>query len=100
MTDAKRLYNEDFALWSKEQANALRVAAHGGSNQRLDQERPAEEIEDLGASQRAALGSHIMRTIQHPAKLEHSRSSLGGDRGERSASPGCTLKDGSRQARV
>jgi hypothetical protein len=72
MTDAKRLYNEDFALWSKEQGDALRAAAHGGSNQRLDQEHLAEEIEDLGAAQRAALGSHIMRTIQHPAKLEHS----------------------------
>ncbi len=72
MTDAKRLYNEDFALWSKEQADALRAAAHGGSNQKLDWEHLAEEIEDLGASQRSALVSHIMRIIQHLAKLEHS----------------------------
>jgi hypothetical protein len=72
MTDPKRLYNEDFALWSKQQADALRAAAHGGSNQQLDWEHLAEEIEDLGVSQRHYVQSHIMRIIQHLAKLEYS----------------------------
>jgi Domain of unknown function DUF29 len=72
MLDAERLYDEDFALWSKQQAEALRAAAHGGSNQQLDWEHLAEEIEELGASRRSALGSHIMRVIQHLVKLEHS----------------------------
>jgi hypothetical protein len=44
----------------------------GGSNQQLDWEHLAEEIEDLGASQRSVLGSHIMRIIQHLVKLEYS----------------------------
>ena len=36
MSDEKTLYKEDFLAWSKEQAAALRSAAHGGSNQKLD----------------------------------------------------------------
>ena len=72
MMDAKRLYEEDFVLWSKHQAEALRAAARGGSNQPLDWENLAEEIEELGISQRSALGSHIMRIIQHLVKLEYS----------------------------
>jgi hypothetical protein len=72
MTDPKRLYGEDFALWAKEQAEALRAAARGGANQALDWENLAEEIEDLARSQRSALASHIMRIIQHLVKLEYS----------------------------
>jgi hypothetical protein len=75
MMDAKRLYNEDFVLWSKQQADALRAAAHGGSNQQLDWGHLAEEIEDLGVSQRSALRSQIRRIIRHLAKLEHSPAS-------------------------
>jgi hypothetical protein len=72
MTDLKTLYETDTVAWSEHQAAALRAAARGGSNQQLDWERLAEEIEDLGASQRSALGSHIMRIIQHLVKLEYS----------------------------
>ena len=74
MTDVKRLYETDFAAWSKQQAEALRAAARGGSNQPLDWENLAEEIEDLGISQRLALRSQIMRIIQHLVKLEYSPS--------------------------
>jgi uncharacterized protein DUF29 len=73
--NAKRLYSEDFVLWSKQQADALRAAAHGGSNQQLDWGHLAEEIEDLGVSQRSALRSQIRRIIRHLAKLEHSPAS-------------------------
>ena len=72
MADAKTLYDEDFVAWSEEQAAALRSAAHGGSNRRLDWENLAEEIEGLGISQRSALRSQISRIIEHHAKLAHS----------------------------
>ena len=50
----------------------LRAAAHAGSNLKLDWDNLAEEIEDLGMSQRSAVGSYIMRIIQHLVKLDHS----------------------------
>jgi hypothetical protein len=72
MTDLKILYEEDTAAWSEHQAAALRAAAHGGSNQTLDWENLAEEIESLAKSLRLGLRSQISRIIQHQVKLEHS----------------------------
>jgi Domain of unknown function DUF29 len=72
MMDTKRLYDEDFVLWSKQQVEALRAAAHSGSNQQLDWDHLAEEIEDLGNSLRLAVESQISRIIQHHVKLAHS----------------------------
>src|ERR1700730_1312182 len=72
MTNLKTLYEHDFAAWAQQQAEALRATARGGSNQLLDLENLAEEIESLGISQRSALASHIMRIIQHLVKLEYS----------------------------
>ena len=72
MSDVKTLYEEDFFAWSQRQAKALRAAAGNRTNQLLDWENLAEEIEGLGASERSALGSHLMRIIQHFAKLEFS----------------------------
>jgi hypothetical protein len=66
------LYDEDFVAWSQQQVDALRLAARSGSNQLLDWENLAEEIEGLGISQRSALGSQIKRVIHHLLKLEHS----------------------------
>lgn len=74
MTDLKTLYERDFVAWAQQQAQALRGAARDGSNQLLDWEHLAEEIEDLGRSQRSALRSQIMRIIQHLVKLEYSPS--------------------------
>jgi hypothetical protein len=74
MADLKTLYECDLVAWARLQAEALRTAADGGSNQ-LDWENLAEEIESLGTSQRSALGSHIMRIIQHLVKLEYSPAS-------------------------
>ena len=48
MTDLKRLYERDFAAWSKQQAEALRAAGRGGSNQPLDWENLAEEMRIWG----------------------------------------------------
>jgi Domain of unknown function DUF29 len=72
MSDTNTLYDADFFAWTKQQAKALRAAAPARSNLQLDWEHLAEEIEGLGASERSALGSHIMRIIQHFAKLEFS----------------------------
>jgi hypothetical protein len=72
MTALKPLYQEDTVAWAEQQAAALRAAARGGSNQALDWEKLAEEIESLGASQRSALAGHVMRIIQHLVKLEYS----------------------------
>ena len=80
MPDVKTLYDEDLLAWSKEQAEALRTAARTGSNQRLDWENLAEEIEDLGNSQRSALASQIRRIIEHLLKVENSPA-LGPRRG-------------------
>lgn len=72
MTDLKTLYETDTVAWSTHQASALRNAARGGSNQPLDWENLAEEIEDLGKSLRLRLRSQIARIIQHQVKLEYS----------------------------
>jgi hypothetical protein len=72
MAGVKPLYHQDFVAWSKEQAEALRASARDGSNQLLDWENLAEEIESLGISQRAALRIQIRRIIRHLVKLEHS----------------------------
>jgi hypothetical protein len=68
------LYDEDFVAWSQHQVDALRAQARRGSNQLLDWENLAEEIEGLGISQKSALGSQIKRIIRHLLKLEHSRA--------------------------
>jgi hypothetical protein len=72
MTDLKTLYETDTAAWSEHQAAALRAAAHGGSNQLLDWDNLAEEIEELAKSLRRRLRSQIGRIIQHQVKLEYS----------------------------
>lgn len=72
MADAKRLYDKDFVLWAQEQAAALRAAAQGASNLELDWENLAEEIDSLGASQRAVLRSQTRRIIRHLIKLAYS----------------------------
>jgi hypothetical protein len=71
-TDLKTLYEEDTAAWSKNQAAALRAAARGGPHRQIDWENLAEEIEDLGKSQRLALRSRISTIIEHLVKLAHS----------------------------
>lgn len=68
------LYKQDFVAWTREQASALRAAARGGSNQNLDWENLAEEIESLGISQRRELKSQIRRIVEHLLKLESSRA--------------------------
>jgi hypothetical protein len=78
MATLNALYDEDFVLWTEEQAAALRraksffPAKSGGSNLPLDWENLAEEIESLGKSDRRELRSQITRVLRHLLKLEAS----------------------------
>jgi len=65
-----QLYDQDFILWTEEQAAALRRSK--GSNLPLDWENLAEEIESLGISQRTQLHSQLRRILHHLFKLEGS----------------------------
>jgi hypothetical protein len=76
MTDLKTLYEEDTVAWAENQAAALRAAAQDGSNQELDWENLAEEIEDLGKSRRHELHSRIRTVVEHLVKLEYSPAVL------------------------
>jgi hypothetical protein len=72
MTDSQTLYDEDFVAWTEQQAAALRSARRSSTNQLLDWENLAEEIESLGRSDRRELHSQIYRIIRHLAKLQFS----------------------------
>jgi len=74
VSGVKTLYDEDFFAWSQQQAEALRAAARGGSNQPLDWENLAGEIEDLGKSDRRELRSRLALIIEHLVKLTYSRA--------------------------
>lgn len=70
MAKLGELYEQDFVLWTKQQAAGLRRAK--GSNLLLDWENLAEEIESLGRSDRRELRSQIRRVLRHLLKLESS----------------------------
>lgn len=60
-----RLYDEDFYAWTRAQAEELRRLAATRPNLPLDLELVAEEIEDLGKSERDAVFSLTQRIIEH-----------------------------------
>jgi hypothetical protein len=60
-------YDEDFALWSAEQAALLRT----GRIDRLDVENIAEEIESLGRSQKHEIVSRLTIILVHLLKWQH-----------------------------
>lgn len=63
------LYEQDFVLWTQEQALALRAAAASGANFPVDWENVAEEIESLGRQQRSELHKRLGTIIEHLLKL-------------------------------
>jgi hypothetical protein len=71
-TRGQPLYDYDYYAWTQQQAGALRALAHERSDTSLDFERLAEEVEDLGKSERNAVRSHVRRIIEHLLKLQHS----------------------------
>jgi len=86
--DPKRLagYDEDFALWSAEQAALIRA----GKFDRVDLENIAEEIESLGTSERHEITNRLEVLLMHLLKWERqpeyrSRSWSSTIRGQREA---------------
>src|SRR6266850_7757782 len=69
MPDGPR-YEDDFFAWTQHQAMVLRSMAV--ADNRFDRENVAEELEDLGRSQRDAVRSQIRRIIEHLLKLSYS----------------------------
>jgi uncharacterized protein DUF29 len=69
MPDGSR-YEDDFYAWTQHQAEVLRTMPI--SDNRFDREHVAEEIEDLGRSERDAVRSQIRRIIEHLLKLAYS----------------------------
>jgi hypothetical protein len=68
------LYEQDFYLWTRHQAEVLRRLAETRPNLDLDLPHLIEEVEDLGTSQRDAVRSQLRRIIEHCLKLECSRA--------------------------
>jgi hypothetical protein len=65
-------YEEDFHAWALDQARRLRAMGKLRANEPLDWDLLAEEIEDLGKSERFACESFVEQIIAHLLKLEHS----------------------------
>ena len=66
------LYERDFYAWTKHQAAALRKLGRERWKGPLDIDHLAEEVADLGKSERDAVRSQIRRVIEHLLKLRHS----------------------------
>jgi hypothetical protein len=65
------LYDEDFLLWSEQQAELLRRMATGDRvNDQVDWENVAEEIVDVGRSELRAVVSHLVQALLHDLKAE------------------------------
>ena len=63
-------YDDDFYAWTQHQAAVLREMPV--ADNRFDREHVAEEIEDLGKSERDAVRSQVRRIIEHFLKLQYS----------------------------
>ena len=71
---AHQLYEADFFAWTRLQAKELRRFARSRPNLPLDLGRIAEEIAELGTSQRDALRSWTRRIIEHLLLLQYARA--------------------------
>ncbi len=69
MPDGPR-HDEDFYAWTQYQAKVLREMP--AADNRLDRDNVAEEIEDLGKSERDAVRSEVRRILEHFLKLAYS----------------------------
>jgi hypothetical protein len=69
---AKNLYERDFHAWALAQAAELQRLATQRTETALDLEHLAEEVADLGHSERDTVRSQARRIIEHLLKLEYS----------------------------
>ena len=65
-------YDEDFFLWTRDQAERLRAAGSARSNVDLDWANLADEIESVGNSDRRELRSRLTVILEHLLKLRYS----------------------------
>lgn len=67
------LYDEDFTLWTEQQASLLRRRAAGGlvNDADLDWQNIAEEIESVGGNTRRELRNRLSRLLQHLLKWRY-----------------------------
>ena len=68
------LYETDFFAWTRRQAQELRRLKELRLNVELDLDHVAEEIEDLGTSERDTCRSQVERILEHFLKLAFSPS--------------------------
>ena len=66
-TTAKKLYNRDFYLWTKETVKALRE----GKYEEIDWGNLIEEIEDLGKRQKKEIKSRLVVLLTHLLKWQY-----------------------------
>lgn len=66
------LHDRDVFAWTADQAVELRRAAEQRVHLPIDWLNLADELEDMGRTQRAALASDLARVLEHLLKLEHS----------------------------
>lgn len=66
MTDTLASYDADIIAWSQEQARLLRA----GNFSALDIEHIADEVEDVGKSERRELVNHLALLLAHLLKWE------------------------------
>lgn len=66
-------YNEDFFLWTQQQAALLRQ----GQWNTLDAANLAEEIESMGKSDRRSLTSHLVNLLLHRLKWDYQPTRRG-----------------------
>jgi hypothetical protein len=66
-------YDDDFYAWTQYQAEVLRSMRT--NDNRFDRQNVAEEIEDLGKSERDTVRSQVRRIVEHFLKLAHSPAS-------------------------
>jgi len=72
--DLARLYDQDFLLWTEETGRLLRA----GRLDELDIEHIAEEIEDMGKSQKRELESRLTVLLMHLLKWGWQRDKRSG----------------------
>jgi hypothetical protein len=65
-TIPKTLYDTDFAAWSSHTAALVRA----GRLEEVDLEHVAEEIEDLGKSERRSVRAQLRRMLMHQVKQQ------------------------------
>jgi len=68
------LYETDFYAWTRRQARELRRLKALRLDVELDLDHVAEEIEDLGSSERDTCRSQVERILEHFLKLTSSPS--------------------------